>query len=120
MSSKFAMKYKTIELDNLLLFNKCVQESGGIMEITSSYTDHDGNVSVRIYYTKLTIEKEDEYERKKIKQGELSTIEKIKMVLKMTDEWIKDQSNGLTDGEICIAALKDIKRILFDYLILDQ
>ena len=39
-------------------------------------------------------------------------LEEIKRVLERAEAWCKDQNNGLTDGEICISALKDIKRII--------
>jgi hypothetical protein len=60
------VKYKSIWLDNVVLFNKCVQESGGIMEITSSWTDPEGDVIVRVCFTKLSEEKEKEYLDKRI------------------------------------------------------
>jgi len=39
-------------------------------------------------------------------------IKYIKTVIERTEKWCKDQTNNLTDGEICISALKDIKRII--------
>lgn len=60
------MKQKTVWIENLVLFNDCVQKSGGIMEIISSYTNDDGDVSVRACFTKLDIEKETEYNLKRI------------------------------------------------------
>ena len=42
----------------------------------------------------------------------MNTIDKIEQVVEMAEDWCKDQSNGLTDGEICISALKDIRHIL--------
>lgn len=39
-------------------------------------------------------------------------IESIKYIIKLAEEWCKDQSNGMTDGTICISAMKDIRRIV--------
>lgn len=37
---------------------------------------------------------------------------KVKATIKLADEWSADQSNGITTGSVCIAALKDIRRIV--------
>lgn len=39
-------------------------------------------------------------------------IKKVDDILAMTKEWIQDQDNGLTDSVICVAAMKDIRRIM--------
>ena len=39
-------------------------------------------------------------------------ISKIQSVVDMTEEWVKDQSNGITDMSLCISAMRDIRRIL--------
>jgi hypothetical protein len=36
----------------------------------------------------------------------------IQKVIVMAEKWSEDQSNGLTDSQVCISALKDIRRIL--------
>lgn len=46
------------------------------------------------------------------KQMEADKLERIRLVFKMVEDLCLDQSNGLTDGEICISAMKDIRRIL--------
>lgn len=35
----------------------------------------------------------------------------IQKVINMSEKWSEDQSNGLTEGQVCISALKDIRRI---------
>ena len=42
----------------------------------------------------------------------MENLDRIKRVIEMAEDWCTDQANGLTDGEICISALKDIRRIL--------
>jgi hypothetical protein len=42
------MPRRTVWLENLVLMNKCIQESGGVMQILDSYTDPEGDVAVRI------------------------------------------------------------------------
>lgn len=62
--------YKSVWLENLVLINKLIQKSGGIMEIVSSYTDFEGNVLCRIYLSKaLSPENESIYEEKRLKKG---------------------------------------------------
>ena len=39
-------------------------------------------------------------------------IEKIKDIINLAEEWCADQDNDLTEGQVCISALKDIRRIL--------
>lgn len=39
-------------------------------------------------------------------------ITKVKNILSLTGDWAKDQDNGLTDSVICVAAMKDIRRIM--------
>jgi len=39
-------------------------------------------------------------------------ISSIESVVKFAERWSNDQENGLTDGEICISAMKDIRRHL--------
>jgi hypothetical protein len=39
-------------------------------------------------------------------------LRKIESVVDLAGRWCEDQENGMTDGTICIAALKDIRRIL--------
>ena len=63
------MLEKTIWIENLSLFNKMVQKSGGIMEVKSSYTDFEGDTNCYVTYTKpLTTECEIEYEKMHIKK----------------------------------------------------
>lgn len=38
--------------------------------------------------------------------------QKIEGIVDLSEDWCKDQSNGLTDGEVCIGALKDIRRLV--------
>lgn len=40
------------------------------------------------------------------------TINLISSNVTVAEEWCKDQKNGMTDGEICIAALKDVRRLV--------
>lgn len=35
---------------------------------------------------------------------------KVKSAIELTEELCEDQSNGMTDGSICISAMKDIRR----------
>lgn len=37
-------------------------------------------------------------------------LDKIRNTIKLAEDWCKDQSNELTDGSICISAMKDIRR----------
>lgn len=37
---------------------------------------------------------------------------KIKSLIEFTEKWCKYQSNGMTDGQICISAMKDLRRII--------
>jgi len=39
-------------------------------------------------------------------------ISSINSVVKFAERWSNEQGNGLTDGEICISAMKDIRRHL--------
>ena len=58
---------KSIWLENLVLFNQAVQKSGGTMDIKSSYTDFEGNVICRVYYShQLTAENETEYMKNRV------------------------------------------------------
>lgn len=49
-------------------------------------------------------------------QAELSKLsslnKKLKGIVELAGEWCADQENGMTDGEVCISALKDIRRLL--------
>lgn len=45
-----------------------------------------------------------EYLEKKLK--------KLEGIVEITNDWCEDQENGLTDGSICISAMKDIRRHL--------
>lgn len=56
---------KTIWLENLVLFNSCVQKSGGIMDIVSSYTQPEGDVLVRVVYNKLDNDQRIRYEKER-------------------------------------------------------
>ena len=38
------------------------------------------------------------------------TLNKVQRAVAITENWCADQSNGMTDGSICIAAMKDIRR----------
>lgn len=64
------METKTVWLENLVLFNKCVQASGGIMDIISSYTDLEGDVAARVSFDKLDRRQELEYEFRRFKKGD--------------------------------------------------
>ena len=64
------METKTVWLENLVLFNKCVQSSGGIMNIISSYTDLEGDVAVRVTFDKLDKGQELEYEFRRFRKGD--------------------------------------------------
>jgi hypothetical protein len=61
------MEARTVWLENLVLLNKCVRESGGTMDITSSYTDAEGDVAVRVRYNFITPAKFKEYESHSLK-----------------------------------------------------
>jgi len=39
-------------------------------------------------------------------------LESIMKVVETTEKWCADQSNGLTESEVCMAAMKDIRRIV--------
>jgi hypothetical protein len=39
-------------------------------------------------------------------------IEKVKSIVKLTTDWCEDQENKMTDGSICISAMKDVRRTL--------
>lgn len=39
-------------------------------------------------------------------------IEKLKKLVKLAEDWSLDQENGMTDGEICLSAMKDVRRII--------
>jgi len=39
-------------------------------------------------------------------------LESIMKVIEQAERWCLDQKNGLTDPQICMAALKDIRRIV--------
>ena len=41
-------------------------------------------------------------------------LNKVKTAIDLAEEWCDDQSNGMTDGQISIAALKDIRRLIKD------
>jgi len=45
-------------------------------------------------------------------QEQKECIDKVKAAIKDAEELIYDRDNNLTDGAICIAALKDIKRYI--------
>ena len=44
---------------------------------------------------------------------EEEVIDKIEDVLSLAEYFCENQQNGITDGEICIAALKDIRKWSF-------
>lgn len=62
------VRVREIWIENLVLFNKCVQRSGGVMNIKSSYTDTDGDVMVEVHYSALTQEENKIYERERIRK----------------------------------------------------
>jgi hypothetical protein len=39
-------------------------------------------------------------------------IEKVNSVVNLANDWCEDQENEITDGSICISAMKDIRRTL--------
>lgn len=39
-------------------------------------------------------------------------MEKIKAAIHLTEDWCKDQSTEIPESQICMAALKDIRRII--------
>ena len=39
-------------------------------------------------------------------------IEKLKKLIELAEDWCEDQSNGMTDGMICISAMKDVRIIV--------
>jgi len=39
-------------------------------------------------------------------------LQKMESAVSLAEDWANDQRNWLTDGEICISALKDIRRLL--------
>ena len=39
-------------------------------------------------------------------------INNIKAAIILAEDWCEDQANGITQGEVCIAALKDIRRFV--------
>lgn len=39
-------------------------------------------------------------------------IDKIKNAVKLAEDWCKDQSTKIPESQICMAALKDIRRII--------
>jgi hypothetical protein len=57
---------RIIWLENLVLFNGCVQKSGGVMNITGSFTDSEGDVEVDVSYNKLTSDEDQNYLTKRI------------------------------------------------------
>ena len=39
-------------------------------------------------------------------------LKEVESVIKLTTRLVDDQSNGMTDGSICVSAMKDIRRHL--------
>jgi hypothetical protein len=39
-------------------------------------------------------------------------LDQMRFVVDLAGRWCEDQENGMTDGTICISAMKDIRRIL--------
>ena len=39
-------------------------------------------------------------------------LDKIKAIIEMAEEWAADQENGMTEPQVCMAALKDIRQVL--------
>ncbi len=44
--------------------------------------------------------------------SENSLKSKIQSIVKLAEEWSEDQENGLTPHEICLSAMKDIRRLV--------
>lgn len=57
-----------------------------------------------------------ELNRKAVLEGEIESlkekINKIEGAVKRANDWASDQENGLTDSQICISAMKDVRRII--------
>jgi hypothetical protein len=59
---------KVIHINNLVLFNKCVQNSGGILTVECSYTDEDGDMYIKVNWKcSLTNKCLNEYESNRYK-----------------------------------------------------
>jgi hypothetical protein len=39
-------------------------------------------------------------------------INSLKSLVNLTENWCEDQENNMTDGSICISAMKDVRRTL--------
>lgn len=37
---------------------------------------------------------------------------RLSAVIELAESWSEDQTNGLTDSEVCLSAIKDIRRIV--------
>ena len=60
---------KIIHLENAVLFNKCVQESGGVMDVLSSYVDNEGDVFLKVRPSVLLKpELAKEYEEERVRK----------------------------------------------------
>jgi hypothetical protein len=60
------MLKKTIWLENVVLFNDCVQKSGGSIHIYNSMTDPDGDVLVCVMYSNINPQQEERYLRERV------------------------------------------------------
>ena len=80
-----------------------------------------GDIYDRMEHQIMQLEKENKELREKCISKQMCVklvdenripLNKIKQIVHMAEDWCEDQENGITDGEVCISAMKDIRRII--------
>ena len=63
-------------------------------------------------YESLKFNDQGVYEIVELKSDDSTTLDKIREIVKLTEDWCEDQEIGITPAHVCLSAMKDIRRIL--------
>ena len=74
--------------------------------LLTKFTDRLGR------YDSLKFNDQDVYEIVELKSEDALLLDKIKGVVALCEDWCGDQGIGLTESQVCMSAMKDIRRML--------
>lgn len=98
---------KTFIIVNTLTKEKWESTSGKSSWKQSGHAKSAFYHSNRVYF-----DTQNGYELVELKPEAQSKLDRIELLVSIAEDWCKGQEIDLTDGQVCISAMKDIRRIL--------